>query len=421
MPGKVNLFPVKLHLHRMDSLTQLVLGAAVGEIALGRKIGNRALVWGAIGGTIPDLDVLSNPFLDDMQSLAFHRGITHSILFSILAPLLFGGLVHRLYESKFHKSRFYKILVSTFNILCLLAITYGVNVLLSQDGYPRWWFLLLTCVLVLFLLMRLYRYYMLKDLEEPSIRFREWYFLFFLTFFTHILLDSFTAYGTQVFQPFSNYRLAFDNIAVVDPVYTVPFLICVIWVSALKRENPLRTYINWTGIGISSLYMLFTLINKAHVDRVFTAALDHRQIEFLRTRTSPTILNNLLWSCVAEDERQYYVGMYSIFDTDPHLHYLNIIPKNDSIHRTLEHHPDYQILWWFSDGYLAAFPSDTATILSDLRFGGMMDTIRSYQDLVFNFRVEEKDGEWVFSENREIPDGNIRDWFARLWRRMKGY
>ena len=42
----------------MDSLTQIVLGAAVGEAVLGKKIGTRAMLWGAIAGTIPDLDVL---------------------------------------------------------------------------------------------------------------------------------------------------------------------------------------------------------------------------------------------------------------------------------------------------------------------------------------------------------------------------
>ena len=41
----------------MDSVTQLVLGAAVGEAALGRRVGNRAILWGAIAGTLPDLDV----------------------------------------------------------------------------------------------------------------------------------------------------------------------------------------------------------------------------------------------------------------------------------------------------------------------------------------------------------------------------
>ena len=41
----------------MDSLTQIILGAACGEAVLGKKIGNKALLFGAIGGTIPDLDV----------------------------------------------------------------------------------------------------------------------------------------------------------------------------------------------------------------------------------------------------------------------------------------------------------------------------------------------------------------------------
>ncbi|MEY3010031.1 MAG: hypothetical protein RLZZ314_673, partial [Bacteroidota bacterium] len=35
----------------MDSLSQIVLGAAVGEVVLGRRIGNRAMVWGAVAGT----------------------------------------------------------------------------------------------------------------------------------------------------------------------------------------------------------------------------------------------------------------------------------------------------------------------------------------------------------------------------------
>ena len=59
----------------MDSLTQIVLGAACGEIVLGKKIGNKALLFGAIGGTIPDLDVFVGRFLFDneIQVMAFHR------------------------------------------------------------------------------------------------------------------------------------------------------------------------------------------------------------------------------------------------------------------------------------------------------------------------------------------------------------
>ena len=71
----------------MDSLTQIVLGAAVGEVVGGRKLGNRAMLWGAIAGTIPDLDVLGNFFMSEIDSLAFHRGISHSIFFAFTASL----------------------------------------------------------------------------------------------------------------------------------------------------------------------------------------------------------------------------------------------------------------------------------------------------------------------------------------------
>ena len=74
----------------MDSLTQITLGAAVGEVVLGKKVGNRAMLWGAVGGTIPDLDVFSNFFTDEITALAFHRGITHSIFFSVFAPFALG-------------------------------------------------------------------------------------------------------------------------------------------------------------------------------------------------------------------------------------------------------------------------------------------------------------------------------------------
>jgi inner membrane protein len=167
--------------------------------------------------------------------------------------------------------------------------------------------------------------------------------------------------------------------------------------------------------------MLLTIINKYHVDQVFDKALANRHIEAIRSRSTPTILNNLLWACVAEDKDKYYVGLYSIFDSDPNLHYLNVIPKNDSIQRAFGTLPEYQTLEWFSDGYLAAFPTDSVTYLCDLRYGGMSDTIKDQRDLVFNFKAKEVDGVVTFTENREPPKGNIGDIFRKLVKRMKGY
>jgi inner membrane protein len=63
----------------MDSLTQIALGAAVGEAVLGRRIGPRAMLWGALCGTLPDLDVLV-PLGGVVEDFTYHRSWSHSLL-----------------------------------------------------------------------------------------------------------------------------------------------------------------------------------------------------------------------------------------------------------------------------------------------------------------------------------------------------
>ena len=65
----------------MDTVTQITLGAAVGEATAGRQAGNKAPIWGALFGLLPDLDVLANPFLTELQALTLHRSVTHSLVF----------------------------------------------------------------------------------------------------------------------------------------------------------------------------------------------------------------------------------------------------------------------------------------------------------------------------------------------------
>ena len=72
----------------MDSVTQMALGAAVGELVLGRRIGNKALLLGAVVGSLPDLDVLV-PFEGAIESFTYHRSVTHSlIVLSFVSPLI---------------------------------------------------------------------------------------------------------------------------------------------------------------------------------------------------------------------------------------------------------------------------------------------------------------------------------------------
>ncbi len=79
----------------MDSLTHIVLGAVVGEAAVGKKMGNKALVYGAIAGSLPDFDVFVARFFDPVDALFVHRGFSHSLfLLVILAPLAAYAVKH---------------------------------------------------------------------------------------------------------------------------------------------------------------------------------------------------------------------------------------------------------------------------------------------------------------------------------------
>ena len=85
----------------MDSLTQIILGAAVGEAVGGRRMGNKAAMWGAIGGTIPDLDVFLRSLTNPIDGALLHRGFSHSIVFAVLVAPIMAFLLYRLYKRRF--------------------------------------------------------------------------------------------------------------------------------------------------------------------------------------------------------------------------------------------------------------------------------------------------------------------------------
>lgn len=72
----------------MDSITQALLGASVQASLLGRWQGRKSLLYGAMLGTLPDLDVLID-FGDAVANTAYHRGFSHSLfVLSVLAVVL---------------------------------------------------------------------------------------------------------------------------------------------------------------------------------------------------------------------------------------------------------------------------------------------------------------------------------------------
>jgi inner membrane protein len=77
----------------MDTLTHMALGACIGQVVGYKKLGKKALLYGALCGLIPDLDVLYTPFLGEFGSWKYHRHLTHSlIIIPLLASLMAYGM-----------------------------------------------------------------------------------------------------------------------------------------------------------------------------------------------------------------------------------------------------------------------------------------------------------------------------------------
>ena len=338
----------------MDSLTQIVLGAAFGEAALGKKIGNKALLFGAIGGTIPDLDVFVGRLIynNEIDIMAFHRGFMHSVLFSIIGAFVFGWLVYYFYNS---------------------------------------------------------------GKRKQSTTRKDWIWLFFLSLFTHPILDSFTPYGTQLFAPFSDYRVAFNNISVVDPVYTIPFFICMIVLMCYKRNTSKRKLWLKLGLGVSSVYMLLTFVNKVYINSVYKESLKSEGITYVRFQTQPSVLNNVLWYGVAETETDYYVGFYSLLDRSSKVETWSKLPKNH--HLSSAYNRDIATLTWFSNGYYNLIEKeDNVLRYNDLRYPSFDK--KDPNNAIFSFTLK-KEGERYNILPFDGKPPSSED-FSYFWERIKG-
>jgi len=90
----------------MDSLTHIALGACIGEAFFEKGFGKKAMIWGALAQSIPDVDFLASFWLNTPENLLAHRGFTHSILFALLvvpAFALTADKVHHPHNIPFRK------------------------------------------------------------------------------------------------------------------------------------------------------------------------------------------------------------------------------------------------------------------------------------------------------------------------------
>lgn len=123
----------------MDSVSQLVLGSTVGHVIGAKTLGRKALIWGAIIGTLPDLDIIISPLLNDVERVIYHRGITHAFFWQALASPFFAliiAIIHRQFQ---HYLRWLLIVLLGFfthSLLDWLTI-YGTYLFLPFNRQPQ--------------------------------------------------------------------------------------------------------------------------------------------------------------------------------------------------------------------------------------------------------------------------------------------
>lgn len=332
----------------MDSLTQIVLGAAVGEAVLGRKVGNKAMLYGAIAGTIPDLDTFASYFTDTITAIEVHRGFSHSIVFSVLGAVIFGWLISKIER-------------------------------------------------------------------RSGVGWKDWSWLMFWGLFTHPLLDSFTTWGTQLFWPL-DIRLAFKSIFVIDPLYTVPFIVFVILAMRKKKDDPKRAKYNKLGLLISSGYLVLSLIFKSIAFGNFKQSLERQGIFYERMDARPTPFNTILWTANVETQDAYLIGYFSLFDEG--LVRFRAYPKNHHYLGGLKNDKNVQRLIDISKGWYIITEEDGDLYFNDLRFGKLDITDRD-SNFVFSYKLIPEDGTIRAEEVSKRPDEGAK-LLKALWERLQG-
>jgi inner membrane protein len=331
----------------MDSLTQIALGIATAELVAGKKLQNKTFLYGAIIGTIPDLDIVVGKFLSDVDGVAIHRGLSHSLLFfAFLSPIL-GWIISKI--------------------------------------------------------------------EKDKINFKSASLLAFWCLITHVLLDLFTSWGTQILWPLEH-RFALKTIFVIDPLYTIPLLISLIFVWKNKEFLVRRKYVI-RGLVISSSYLILTCFLKLFAVHQFEKALQNQKLTYQELIVKPTAFNSILWNANVATSDGYYLADYSLFDSQPIR--FTFYSKKKELEEKLVNSYDFQQLKKISEGWYLVSEHNHRLYFNDLRFGLLNDAPENPQFAFCYEMIPMSDGiYWAKEVPKAKRDGKAL--LKKIIKRLKG-
>ena len=288
----------------MDSITHIALGACMGEAFAGKKLGKKAMLWGALAQSIPDIDFIAAFWTDTTSNLLAHRGFTHSFLFCLIITPVLAYLAE-----KWHRPH--------------------------------------------------------------NISFKKWLLFFGTVIFIHVFIDAFNNYGVGWFEPFSHKRISFNAIYVADPFFSIWPGIAFAALVIASQNRPNRKKWCAMGLGLSSLYLVYCLFNKAVINNNVKEELLKQKIAYNSYFTSPAPFQSWLWYIVAGSDSGYHVGFSSVFDRNKNISF-TYFNKNDSLLNEVTDRRHLQQLIRFSQNYYTVEKWNDTLVFNDLRFGQIL-------------------------------------------------
>ncbi|MBV1878154.1 MAG: metal-dependent hydrolase [Pseudomonadales bacterium] len=212
--------------------------------------------------------------------------------------------------------------------------------------------------------------------SRTTLNFQQTYLVCFLGYATHALLDACTTYGTQLFWPFSNTRIAWHNISVIDPLLSIPLLACVLSAIWLKNKWLARLGLLWL-----SSYLLFGMVQNNRAEDLGRLLAESRGHQAVTLSAKPSFGNIIVWKLIYEYDGNYYVDAISM-GIQTRIYHGSAIKKLDIQHDLPWLDPasqqanDLDRFAWFSNNYLALDKNNPNQII-DIRYSILPNQINA--------------------------------------------
>ncbi|KIE19632.1 membrane-bound metal-dependent hydrolase [Vibrio sinaloensis] len=233
-----------------------------------------------------------------------------------------------------------------------------------------------------------------------------------LGFSTHALLDACTSYGTQLFWPLSQQRIAWSNVSVVDPMFTLPVLILV--ALAVWRRSPVfaRAACVWALV-----YLSLGGIQKQRVEQVAWQLATERQHSPIRLAAKPSFANLLLWKVVYETDDEFYIdairaGVSTKVYQGESVKKLDIARDFSWLDLSSQQAIDIGRFAHFSNGYLAVDPNNSMRIM-DVRYSIVPNQINPLWSIQLSPNVN-KEEHVQYVVERESTDDSRRLFYKMI-------